>query len=284
MPSAAHAVPELLVVLVVLFAAVLHASWNAIVKSVDQVMAFWMIAAVETLWGAGVLLAAPRPAPQSWSFLAVSIALELAYNVFLLNAYRFGDLGDVYPLARGMAPLLVAVVASAFLSESLDLLQVAGLLLVAGGLFSLVRVGAGRRDRRALGYALLTGVTIAAYSLVDGVGVRLSQSPLGYAGVLFLLQGFLTAVGLTLWRGPGLLRQPRRWLALGAIAGILSPCAYSMVLWAQTQARLAVVSAVRETGVLFAAVLAALVLHERFGARRIVAAAVVTAGILLLIG
>lgn len=284
-PTAAVGVP-LAVVLLVLLAAILHATWNAIAKALDQATAFWLIAVVETVWGALVLACSRPPAAASWSLLGLSIALELAYNVFLLNAYRFGDLGEVYPLARGMAPLLVALAASLFLGEALSRLQVLGLALVAGGLISLVSLGKRQagRDPRSLGYALLTGLTISAYSFVDGVGVRLSHSPFGYAGVLFAVQGLCTAVGLYLWRGKALWQQSRRALALGALGGILSPTAYTIVLWAQTQTHLAIVSALRETGVLFAAVIGALFLRERFGARRILAAAVVTAGVLLLVG
>jgi len=282
-PTAAVGVP-LAVVLLVLLAAILHATWNAIAKALDQATAFWLIAVVETVWGAIVLAFARPPAAASWSLLSLSIALELAYNVFLLNAYRFGDLGEVYPLARGMAPLLVALAASLFLGEALSRLQILGLALVAGGLISLVSLGRRQdgRDPRSLGYALFTGLTISAYSFVDGVGVR--HSPFGYAGVLFAVQGLCTAVGLYLWRGKALWQQSRRSLALGALGGILSPTAYTIVLWAQTQTHLAIVSALRETGVLFAALIGALFLRERFGARRILAAAVVTVGVLLLVG
>jgi drug/metabolite transporter (DMT)-like permease len=267
-------------------AAVLHAVWNVMAKSMkDQVSAFWLINVTAMVCGALALAAVGWPKGGAWVFLAVSMVVHVGYNTTLLNSYRYGDIGQVYPLARGVAPLLVAVGAYAFVSESLAGWQMAGVLVVAAGLTSLVwsrRAGL-VGDRRAVLLALATGLTIATYSVIDGVGVRHAGNPLAYAGVLFLGEGAAVAGILMVRRRSWLPARPEPAWVAGVAGGALSVLAYVLVLWAQTRADLAVVSALRETSVVVAALLGAFVLGEGGRRRRVAAAMVVVAGTALLV-
>ncbi|MDQ2728705.1 MAG: DMT family transporter [Actinomycetota bacterium] len=271
----------------VLVAAVLHAAWNAMAKAMkDQVVAFGLIGVTAIVWGVVVLVVARGPARAAWPFLALSAAIHVVYNVTLLNSYRFGDLSQVYPLARGLAPLLVAGGAEVVAGETLGPWQIVGVAVIAGGLTSLVWVR-GRHppgDRRALTLAVATGVAIAAYSVVDGLGVRRAASPLGYAGALFVAQDVVVVVAIVVLRRRRLLGDVNRRWGLGVLGGLLSVSAYSLVLWAQTRAPLATVSALRETSVVVAALFGTVLLREGSGRRRILAALVVVAGIALIVG
>jgi len=272
---------------VVLAAAVAHAGWNLIAKALDdQVVAFWLINLAAAVCGVVLLAVAGLPARAAWPYLGVSVALHLGYNTTLLNSYRFGDLGQVYPLSRGIAPLGVTALAAAFAGEELSGAQLLGVAVIAGGVGSIVWLGgagAAGRDRRAVVLAVCTGVLIAGYSSSDGLGVRHSADPFGYAGLLFVVESTAMVVGLAAWRCrlvPG--RPSSRW-GLGLAAGVLSVATYSAVLWAQTRLALGVVSALRETSVVVAALFGTLVLHERSGRRRLLAAAVVCAGVAVLV-
>ena len=279
-------VPSGAVLSVVLVASVLHALWNAIAKSMkDQVVAFGLIALAATVSGGCMLLVVRAPSGASAPFLAGSVAVHLAYNVALLNSYRFGDLGEVYPLARGIAPLLVAGGAALVAGERLAPAQLVGIAVVAGGLTSLVwsRRVRSLRDRHALWLAVAAGVAIALYSVVDGLGVRRAASPLGYAGALFLAEGFATLVGISWVRRRDLARGLDRSFVLGLFGGVLSVVAYALVLFAQTKVALATVSALRETSVVVAALIGTVVLHEGSGRRRVLSALVVAAGVALLV-
>jgi drug/metabolite transporter (DMT)-like permease len=224
------------------------------------------------------------PAAASWPFLGTSGVLHLGYKLVLMRSYRLGDLSQVYPLARGIAPLLVAGFAAGFVGERLGPPQLAGIVLVSVGLASLAF--GGKRptaaERPAIVFALFTGVFIAAYTIVDGLGVRRSGTALGYAAWLFLLNGLpLPLYALAARRE--LLRVAMRpnW-GKGVVAGVLSLAAYGLVLWAQTRGALAAVAALRETSVIVAAGIGSLLLGERFGRLRVLAAGLVAAGILLL--
>ena len=278
--------PPGIVVAVVLAAAVAHAGWNLCAKMIaDQVVAFWLISGAAAIAGAALWAAAGSPQGAAWPYLATSVGLHVVYNLSLLNSYRLGDLSRVYPLARGLAPLLVTGGAALAAGERLSPLQLGGIAVIAGGLVSLVWLGGGAPggDRRATVLAVTTGVLIAAYSLSDGLGVRHAHNTLGYAGVLFLAESGVLVAGLGLWRRRLLPAAPSRTWAIGTFGGALSVATYCAVLWAQTRLDLGVVSALRETSVVAAALLGAVVLHEGSAARRVVAAAVVCAGVAVLV-
>ncbi len=273
------------VIAVVVLSLFLHASWNTLAKAIkDKVVAFGLIAATEAACGGVVLAVARAPSGAAWAFLVASVGVHVVYDVALMNSYRFGDLAQTYPLARGLAPLLVAAGAFIGSGEAPTARQLLGLAVVCGGLVGLVKLGGGGgSDRRAIGFALLTGVAIALYTVVDGLGARRSGSPLGYGAALFLLQGVAFLAVLALARGRSIPRRmDGRWW-LGCVGGLLSVSAYMMVLWAQTRAALVSVSALRETGVVVAAILGTVFLHEGHGRGRVAAAAVVAVGVALVV-
>jgi drug/metabolite transporter (DMT)-like permease len=273
------------VTLVVLLAAVLHAVWNALVKAVpDQLAAFSLLGLTGFLASAAAVPFVAAPAPASRGFLALSVALHLGYELFLMGSYRAGDLSQVYPLARGSAPLLVAGAASVVAGERLGPAQLAGVALVSVGLASLAAGKGlpGRQERRALLLALATGVCIAAYTISDGLGARRSGTPAGYVVWLFLVYGPLVAAYALVARRRRFLLAARTSWRPAVLAGLCSVLAYGLVLWAQTRGALAAVAALRESSVVIAAVLGTLVLREPFGRLRVVASALVAAGIVAL--
>lgn len=268
------------VVPVVLFAAVLHASWNALVKPVsDRLALMTLMTAVSSAICVPLALLAAAPRTAAWPELGTSMLLHTVYNLLLIETYQDGDFNQVYPIARGTAPPTVAIAAAIFVGESLSPVQTGGVLGVSAGLFVLA-TGGRQGTRRAVGFALLTGLAIAAYTVVDGVGVRRSGSTLGYTAWLFLGNGLLMAVAMLVarTRSEDGLRIPRALLARGAAAGALSLAAYGFVLWAQTRGELAVVAALRETSVVFGAILGAIVFHEQMPARRILASILIVCG------
>jgi len=272
------------VVVAVLCAAVLHATWNALVKPAADRLALLAVMGVASTAGCLALIpVVPVPARGSWLALGASVVLHFAYNLLLIGSYRDGDFNQVYPLARGSAPPLVALGAVLVAGEHLTPLQTAGLATLSGGLL-LLALGGRMASRRAVLLALATGCAIATYTVVDGVGVRASGSAAGYAAWLFALGG-LTAPTLRVVlaaSGRPLARVPRALVVRGAVAAALSVTAYGLVLWAQTRGALAVVAALRETSVVFAGAIGALQFGEELPVRRIAAGVVVSGGAAIL--
>jgi drug/metabolite transporter (DMT)-like permease len=198
-----------------------------------------------------------------------------------MQCYRLGEFSQVYPLARGVSPLVVTILAAVFVHEHLALSQIAGVAVVSAGLAFLV-LGGRRPGRGAFLAAVGTGLTIAAYTTVDGVGVRSSASPVGYIGWLIMLESLCVPLFALIRRREVLLKQPPRILLSGLAAGALSVLAYGLVLWAQTRGALAPIAALRETSVIFGAVIGTVIFREPFGRARIAATVLVVAGIVLL--
>jgi drug/metabolite transporter (DMT)-like permease len=286
------------VTLVVLAAAVTHATWNAIAHGIkDQLLAFGLIGAGGILVAIPLVIASPFPLSACWPYLLASIVIHVFYNLLLMRSYRYGEFGQVYPLARGTSPLVVTVLAAVFAAERPSVAQVAGVLVVSCGLALLVLAGRTRRraaagggaghgsglGRAALIAAVGTGLTIAAYTTVDGLGVRLSGSSVAYIGWLMLLESLcVPAWALARRRHELLSGTSRRVLGSGLLAGGLSVLAYGLVLWAQTRGDLAPIAALRETSVIFGAVIGTVIFHEPFGRWRIAATLLVVVGVLLL--
>lgn len=272
------------VVAVVLGAAVLHAVWNAIAHGVaDRLVGFALIGAAYTGCGAVATLCTGLPPGSAWAFIVASVILHVAYNLLLLASYQLGQFSQVYPLARGTSPWTVALVAATVLGQRLPPLELAGVLIISAGLMSLVLLG-GRTARAplsALGAAFGTGLMIAGYTVVDGVGVH--RAPvMAYIGWLFLLQGPVMPVLALVRRGRDLPARLRPSLVTGLAGGVVSVAAYGLVLWAQTRGALAPIAALRETSIIVGAVIGAIFLGERFGLKRAVAATVVVIGIVLI--
>lgn len=269
----------------VLISALLHAIWNTLAhQATDRLVGFALIGVVDAVGGAALALIGGLPPPDAWPFIVASAVLHVGYNLLLLASYQLGEFSQMYPLARGTSPWVVALISVFVLGRDLPVRELIGILAVSGGLIGLVLVGGrpGRRDVPALGAALLTGLMIAAYTVVDGVGVSHGHL-LAYIGWMFFLQGPPIAVLAVLRRRGGRLMPAVRASAVAGIAGgVISLTAYAIVLWAQTSGALAPIAALRETSIVFGALIGAVFLGERLGARRAVAAAVVFAGVLLI--
>ncbi|RFU39069.1 EamA family transporter [Actinomadura logoneensis] len=293
--------------LAVIFAGVLHATWNAIAKGAsDRWASFALIGLGQAVLLVPLLGLVPLPAAAAWPWLLGSVAVHLLYMGLLLMSYQLGDFSQVYPLARGSAPLIVAGVAATVLGERLSPVRFGGVAAICGGLAVLAFTGSGPstppgadeeageppeaarrrvRDPRAVAAALATGVSIAAYTVLDGIGVRTAHGAAGYSAWLFALEAPLTVAAVLALRGRRALSGlPVRTWATGLAGGVLAMAGYGIVLWAQTRGALAAVAALRETGVIAGAVIGAVFFAESMGARRIAAACVVAAGVVLITG
>ena len=243
------------VTLAVLGAALLHAGWNALVKaSADKRLDTVAVSA-----GAGLIALAiapwlPAPAPESWPWLAGSAAVHILYFLFLAGAYRHGELSYAYPVMRGGGPVIVALVGAVAFNELLSLEEISGVALICAGILGFA---SGSHDRRATLFAVANAVVIAAYTLVDGQGARASGAPVSYTLWFFVANG----------------------IVITAVGGACSLAAYGIALWAMTRAPIALVAVLRETSVIFAAAIGALLLKEKFTRRRLFATGAVMLGL-----
>ena len=274
------------IVAIVLIAALAHASWNALVKSDDdRLVAVGAINAVRFLICIPLVSALPLPAGASWPYLVASAILHVGYYAFLIGAYRFGDLSKVYPLARGLSPLMVAAGAFVLAGERLSPIALVGVAVACAGIASLSYGGGvtpGADHRRGVLFAAGTAVFIAAYTVTDAMGARLSGNTLSYIAWLAVLNGPPVLVAAAVLRRAALARHlaDRAWKSV--VGGTLQFSAYGLVIWALSLAPMAAVSALRETSVLFAAIIGVKLLREPLGTRRIAAAAVVAAGVVMM--
>lgn len=268
---------------IVLFAALLHATWNALMKAAtDRMAVLGLLSTGHILFGIGLALYAPFPSAESWWFIAASTVIHFAYYFLLYHSYRLGDLSHVYPIARGMSPVLVALGAQAFAGEALPVMAWAGILTASTGIFMLSgNVFKGETPPIVVLTAMATGVIIATYSVVDGMGVRVAGTSLGYIGWLFISEGF-AAVFIFIRLGRRTLALSRKTLILGITGGLVSAVAYGLVIWVKAIAPLGMVSTLRETSVVFAALIGVLLLGERPWKKRIVASVVVVTGIVVM--
>ena len=273
------------VMLVVLLAALLHASWNFLVKKADDKMLSMSAVVVGHVPLALLLLPfAELPDLAAWPYLVATMLLHTGYQWFLLNSYRIGDLSQVYPLARGVAPLLVTLVSLAVLGVVLNAIELAAVALIGLGILSLafLKQSSGLFYHKAALLALVTGGFIAGYSIVDGLGARIAGNALGYYIIGSSLNTVLWAGYMQLKR-PGLMRQlfTTEW-KLTLVGGGASFAAYALVVWAFTVAPIALVTALRETSIVFAMLLGVLVLGERLSWQKVLAVLLTIAGVLLL--
>ncbi|MEV7617724.1 DMT family transporter [Streptomyces sp. NPDC089799] len=270
---------------VVLASAVLHAVWNGLTHGLrDKLAGFTLISLASAGCGAVLVCLAPLPDPAAWPYIAASAALQVAYQLLLLRAYQLGDFGQMYPTARGTSPLVVALVSTTVLGHSLPAAQALGIAVISCGLAGLALADGvpGRAHVPALAAALGTGVMIASYTLVDGSGVRVSGSVFGYIAWLYLCQGLVLPVIAWARRGPSLLTTLRPLYGRGLAGGLISLVAYGLVVWAQSRGDLATIAALRETSIVFGALIGAVVFRERLGHRRLAASAAVLVGIAVL--
>jgi len=276
---------SLTVFVMVLAAALLHAVWNALVKvNGDRLVIMAVIMGSQTVICSLLLPFAGLPDAAAWPYILGSAALHNGYCLFLVMAYRYGDLSHVYPIARGSAPLIVAVMSMVFAAEYLSSQGMLAVLLVTAGVMSLAltRGVASVGETRAVLFAVGTGLFIASYTVVDGMGARVSGDAHAYTFWLLALHGIPFAV-LTAWLRRGrLVSQLRSMWKIGLAAGVASMAAYWIVIWAMTMAPLALVSALRETSVVFAVLFGVVLLKERLDVVRLLAIATTLVGTVML--
>lgn len=273
------------IVLLVLFAALLHALWNSIVKGAnDKAAVLGLIALGHVVPGIVMVAVAEAPVAAAIPYIIASTVIHWGYYALLNIAYKVGDLSIVYPIARGLAPVLIAIGAHFWVGEVLPNAAWLGILIISGGILTLT-YGISHSSIPMMGIvaAFGTAITVALYSIVDGVGVRLSGSIMGYVGWLFIAEIFVVAfVFGKFWDRVRVI--PKQTIWLGILGGIVSGSAYALVLYAKTLAPLGIVSALRETSVIFAALIGVLWFSEGPRGKRVVAAVIVALGVVFIAG
>jgi drug/metabolite transporter (DMT)-like permease len=261
-----------------LIAAILHASWNAFLRTgADRLWSITIMSLAGSVITLPFLFMLPIPAAAAWPYILLSACLQVGYSLFLVAAYRHGELGQVYPIVRGTVPLLVTLGGFLFFGEVLGPFQTLGVVFIAAGIMSL-SLGKTRAATSSILFALTTGLIIACYSTVDSRGVKLVAEPVAYAlWVLFLFGVMITLAYIITRRGLSVdLRAPATWKA--AAGGIVAMLAYGLVVVAYAYAPAGLVTAVRETSVVFAVLIGALILGEPLTLRRLLACMVVAGG------
>jgi drug/metabolite transporter (DMT)-like permease len=269
----------------VILAALLHAGWNVLIKSnPDRLLSMASQQGFFALSGAALLIWAGLPGSAAMPYLIASGALHLGYNLFLVRAYKSADLSQVYPIARGTAPLVALVITGVVFAEWPVMLAIAGIgILVLGLLMTgLSRSKQASTDSHAIAYALGTAAFIGCYSVVDGMGARISGNVLGYVGASFVLDGAFTFAACQAIRGRGFVSSLVPLWRIGLFGAVASAAAYGIVIWAMTVAPIASVAALRETSIVFALILSARFLKEHFGWQRLVGGCLILAGAVLL--
>lgn len=272
------------VMVIVLFAAVLHAGWNALIKiSGDRIAVMAFVTLAGSLISLPMLYFVDSPDPASWPLLALTILLHTGYHFFLPVAYNHGDLGQVYPMARGSAPILVTLGAVVLAGETVGPMALAGVICLAVGVMVLTldKASGIGKNPKAIVFALITGACIASYTVVDGLGARQAGSVLGFAVWLTVCDGLLTFLVALVWKGGAIWRVARSNLGLGLAGGAMQVGAYWIIVWALALAPMGMVSALRETSVLFAALISTFLLKEGFGVWRFVSAGLVSFGLIV---
>src|SRR5215467_11354742 len=277
---------DVVVFVAVLFAAACHAAWNATIKrGLDPLTTTVAISIGAALVALACVPVVGLPAPGAWPWLIASVAIHLVYFAVLIESYRWGDLGQVYPIARGSAPLMTAAATTAFVGENLGLVGWSGIALVVAGVL-LLSLRGGRDltgiDRKAVGFALFTAISICAYSVVDGIGARRAEGANAYSAALFVGIGPVMALYALARRGREAMADAASFWRSGLTGGALQLGSYGIAIWAMTVVPIAIVATLRETSVLFGAVIAVLVLKEPLLASRMAAAALIVLGLALI--
>jgi drug/metabolite transporter (DMT)-like permease len=277
-------------VYIVLLAALANAGWNAIVKGGgDKLLTTVTITTAAAAMAALVLPFLTQPAVASWPFIASSVVLQILYYMLLVAAYRRGDLSHAYPIMRGTAPLLVAVVSAALIGEAVSLARWLGIALICGGVLGLALYPSGQvtpgteaahsaRHRSATAFALGNACVIATYTVIDGLGVRRSGAPVAYTLWIFLLAGIELLLWVSMRRRREFMAYLRAQWLQGLTGGAGTLVSYTLALWAMTVAPVALVAALRETSILFATLISALVLKERVTLPRLGCIGLIVAG------
>ncbi|HHE6470954.1 TPA: EamA family transporter [Providencia rettgeri] len=273
------------VLFAVLFAAFCHASWNAIVKfGNDRFFGLVMISVFSGILTIPAILWVGLPSPKAIHWLALSVLFHIGYTYFLSQAYTHGDLSQIYPISRGSAPLMTALLGALLFSELIPLMGLIGVLFIISGVVLIAFAGKKftlNIKRKALIFAISTAFFTACYTLSDGYGARASEDPVVYTLWLFLLNGIVLAVpGFIKYRGTLIVGVQQYWRS-GLLGGLMQLISYGIAIWAMSQAPIVMVAAIRETSVLFAMFLSIAFLKEKFNFMRVVACIVIVFGVLL---
>jgi len=270
------------IILLILFAALLHASWNALLRGgVDRLWSMTVMCVAVAVASTIIAIFVTPPAKASWIYAVLSAMLHVGYNLFLVRSYKAGDLGQTYPISRGSSPILITLAAAIFAGESVRVSALLGIALVSGGIISLAFKGR-KLAVPSLPYALGTGCFIAAYSVADGIGVRLSGDPMAYTVWMSALWGVLMPPVYIFLRGPKSLFTLRPGFIIALIGGLVSLMAYGIIIYAMSRVPMGAVSALRETSVLFAAMIGYFFLGETLTVRKVVACTVIAIGIIVI--
>lgn len=276
---------DLHVFLTVLLAAAMHAGWNAVVKGGgDPLVAITHLNVFSGLSAFLLLPLVPYPKPDAWIWIAASAALHTVYRFMLAGAYRSGDMAQVYPIMRGAAPMMTAAGTALLIAEVISLTGVLAISALSAGVFLMSMKGSriGTFNRTAVAFAIASAVSTCGYSLADGIGARVNGSGPGYALWMFVMNALVWQTAMLAIRGPAVYATlPANW-KLAAGGGIMSMLAYFIAIWGMTQAPIALVAALRETSVLFGALIATFILKEPLTGWRILASLLVVAGVVLL--
>ncbi|MGE4612379.1 MAG: EamA family transporter [Paracoccaceae bacterium] len=275
---------EFSVFVAVLFAAVLHAGWNAVIRSGgDRFQGMLLLTFTQGVMALGMAVVVPLPDGIVWVWVLGSGLLHTIYKLFLSAAYQHGDLSRVYPIARGAAPMMVVFVGYFLLADTIESKEYAGIGLIGVGVMMMARgVFSSGESRRLLPLALGSALFTAGYSIVDGLGARVAMDATMFTAWLFIFDAMFFTVYSLISRGTTVFKASRRAWSLGAFTGVLSLATYWIAVWAMTVAPIALVAAVRETSVLFALVIGILVLKEKAGVAKILAALVIVSGIVVI--
>lgn len=269
------------VFMAVMGAAFLHATWNALIKlGASKLTGMLILTLVQGAAGLVIALSRPWPETQVWVWLLASGIFHSAYKLFLAYAYEQGDLSRVYPIARGAAPLIVILFSAAFLADVILHWEYVGVFVLGLGILTMAQgVFTSGESRRLIPFAVGSAMATAGYSIVDGLGARVSGDATAYVGWLFALDAlFFTPVCLML-RGRGVLRADRAAWGMGALAAVASYAAYAIAVWAMTVAPIALVAALRETSILFAVLIGWVLFGERLGFTKTIAATLIVGGV-----
>jgi drug/metabolite transporter (DMT)-like permease len=274
------------VFLIVLLAAAMHASWNAILKiRLEPLLAMLLIHVLLSFITIPLVFVVGLPKPESWPWMAGSVIIHLGYYFALSEAYRRADMSQVYPIARGSAPLMTAAVSIGIIGDKVSSMGIAGIVLLGIGIFVMSiksAADAAHMDRKAMLLALGTAVTVSAYTVTDGTGARLSGNPWAYSIMLFACEGIIFGLVVVAIKGRAFLRPSYAFVGPGLAGAVLSGSAYGITIWAMTVAPIPLVAAVREASVLFATAIAVIVLKEPLRLNRVIAALLILSGLVLI--
>lgn len=271
------------VLLAVLGAAALHALWNALIRvGSSRIGAMVILSVMEIPIGLAVVLLRPLPPVDVVPWVLAAGVAHFGYKFFLAHAYEVGDLSRVYPIARGAAPMIAALAGLFLLADAVRPIEYLGIAVLGLGILTMARgVFTDGESRRLLPYALGSALATASYTLIDGMGARVSGDAIAYVGWIYVVDGILFAAGMVALRGRGVLGGGARAWATGGAASVASYGAYAISVWAMTVAPIALVAALRETSILFAVLIGWLVFGERMTPNKALAAALIVGGVIL---